>query len=81
VIAFTVSGLKALKAAAPAPETSAYGDATDAGITSTTTAMASSASAIPGVAKVVGGVGAGLILVIGAAVVIFKNPKMVGAAL
>jgi hypothetical protein len=82
VIAFTVSGLKALKADATPVGGGAgggYGDATDAG-----TAIgggSAAASGIPGVAKLVGGVGAGLILVVGAAVVIFKSPKMAGAAL
>ena len=65
-IKFTVSGLRGLKAAAAAgqPAGSEEAPAPDPHV-----------AGIPNIAKVVGAVGAGAILTVGTAVVLFKSPK------
>jgi hypothetical protein len=72
VIKFTVSGLKGLKAASAAA-VSPYGG--DDAAASPSAGTGGATAGIPRLAKVVGAVGAGAILTVGTAVVLFKSPK------
>ena len=70
VIRFTVSGLKALKAPDSGLAPRQGGSHPGAGRAS---------SGIPGAAKIAGAVGAGAILTVGTAIILFKSPKTAGA--
>jgi hypothetical protein len=69
-VGFTISGLAGVK-----PEQAQLTEPAAAAEATTIATAANPASKVPGVAKVVGGIGAGAILVVGTVVVLFKGPR------
>jgi hypothetical protein len=72
-VGFTISGLAGVKPEQAQLSEPGPTDGTAAVAAATT---ANPASRVPGVAKVVGGIGAGAILVVGTVVVLFKGPRV-----